>query len=183
MDFEDRPLQRQGHHQALIEDITLPTADDFPQFGVDDPFEIGPSGDIGSSDFRDVDLGINWGDEQNEKSDAMSVDGSIGVGRDAGIHRDSLGPELLGDHLVDLDVLSHRSKSRDVSEQPFGAAMDIDPFPDVDLGDLGIGFDDIPPNFDETLNEQEGFNGRTPSQTRSPSRACMFFLHSSFFLC
>ncbi|KAF9481568.1 hypothetical protein BDN70DRAFT_854995 [Pholiota conissans] len=171
MDFEDRPVQKQGHHQAHIDDITLRTADDFTQFGANDPFEIGPSDGIGSQDFNDFDLGINWGDEQNEKSEQMSVDGSVGVGRDANVHRDSLGPDMFGDQGLDLDVLSHRSKSRDVSEQPFGAAMDVDPFPEVDLGDLGIGFDDIPANVNETFGEAEGFNGGTPGQTRSPSRA------------
>ncbi|KAF8967815.1 Rec8 like protein-domain-containing protein [Flammula alnicola] len=166
MDFEDRPLQRQGHHQAHVDDITLRTADDFHQFGDNDPFDIGPSDGIGSQDFNDLDLGIHWDDEQNEKSEAMSVDGSVGVGRDAQIHGDSFDSDLMRGHGlgVDLDVLSHRSKSRDVSEQPFGTAMDIDVFPDVDLGDLGIGFDDLPPDVGDV-------NGRTPSQTRSLSRA------------
>ncbi|PPQ89563.1 hypothetical protein CVT25_012235 [Psilocybe cyanescens] len=162
MDFEDRPLQRQGHHQAHIDDITLRTADDF-EFGMNDPFDIGPSDGIGSQDFNDVDLGIHWGDEQNDKSDAMSIQGSIGVGRDIQHHEDSIEPDLFGgnDFNADLDRMSHRSKSRDPSEQPFGG-MDVDTFPDVDLGDLGIGFDDPP---------AEDINGRTPSETRSLSRA------------
>ncbi|CAA7259293.1 unnamed protein product [Cyclocybe aegerita] len=167
MDFEDRPLQRQGHHQAHVDDITLRTADDF-QFGENDPFDIGPSDGIGSQDFNDLDLGINWDDEgarasePNAKSDMMSVDGSVGVGRDAQI-RDSIGPDFLGGDPFggDFDAFSHRSKSRDPSEQPFGDAMDIDPLPEVDLGDLGIGFDDLPP-----VDPHE----RTPSQTRSVSR-------------
>ncbi|KAF8161012.1 Rec8 like protein-domain-containing protein [Crassisporium funariophilum] len=169
MDFEDRPLQRQGHHQAHIDDITLRTADDFQQFDVNDPFDIGPSDGIGSQDFNDVDLGIHWGDEegngldQNDKSDMMSVDESVGVGRDAVNNRLSLDYDLLGGHGLDAgqDALSYRSKSRDFSEQPFGAAMDIDTFPEVDLGDLGIGFDDLP------LDNME----RTPGQTRASSRA------------
>ncbi|KAH9485323.1 Cohesin subunit rad21 [Psilocybe cubensis] len=160
MDFEDRPLQRQGHHQAHVDDITLRTADDF-EFGMNDPFDIGPSDGIGSQDFNDVDLGIHWGDEQqNDKSDAMSIQGSIGVGRDIQHHEEEL--DLFGgnDFNADLDRMSHRSKSRDVSVQPFGG-MDID-LPDLDLGDLGIGFDDPPP---------ADINGRTPSETRSLSRA------------
>lgn len=167
MDFEDRPLQRQGHHQAHIDDITLRTADDFHQFGANDPFDIGPSDGIGSQDFNDLDLGIHWGDDQNDKSEVLSMQDSVGVGRDAQIHRDSLEPDVIRAHQLgaDLDMLSHRSKSRDLSEQPFQSAMDIDVFPDVDLGDLGIGFDDLPP---QDYNDNE----RTPSQTRSPSRAC-----------
>ncbi|KIM45031.1 hypothetical protein M413DRAFT_327562 [Hebeloma cylindrosporum] len=166
MDFEDRPLQRQGHHQAHIDDITLRTADDFHQFGANDPFDIGPSDGIGSQDFNDLDLGIHWDDEQNDKSEVLSMQDSVGVGRDAQIHRDSLEPDVMRAHQfgADLDILSHRSKSRDLSEEPFQSAMDMDIFPDVDLGDLGIGFDDLPP---QVYNDNE----RTPSQTRSPSRA------------
>lgn len=163
MDFEDRPLQRHGHHQAHIEDITLRIADDY-QLGVNDPFEIGPSDGIGSQDFNDLDLGIHWGDEQNDKSDMMSMGGSVGVGREAQDYGNDIEPTLFGEHglNMDLDILSHRSKSRDPSEQPFGPGMDIDTFPEVDLGDLGIGFDNPP----------DGVNEKTPSQTRSPSRAC-----------
>lgn len=161
MDFEDRPLQRQGHHQAHVDDITLRTTDDF-QFGQNDPFDIGPSDGIGSQDFNDVDLGIHWGDEL-DKSDALSVRDSIGVGRDVQ-HEGSIEPDLFGGNGFnpDLELLSHKSRSRDPSEQPFGSAMDIDIFPEVDLGDLGIGFDDPPLDT----------NGRTPSATRSLSRAC-----------
>ncbi|KDR75442.1 hypothetical protein GALMADRAFT_249501 [Galerina marginata CBS 339.88] len=160
MDFEDRPLQRQGHHQAHIDDITLRTADEF-QLGVNDPFDIGPSDGIGSQDFNDLDLGIHWGDEQNDKADLLSVGESVGIGRDAQ-HREVSIDDLLGGHgyNADLDLLSHRSKSRDISEQPFGN-MGMDTFPDVDLGDLGVGFDNPPVDM----------NIRTPSQARSPSRA------------
>lgn len=91
----------------------------------------------------------------------MSVDGSVGVGRDADFsRRESIGSQFLDKNAMDIDdVLSHRSKSRDLSEQPFG--MDID-FGPVDLGDMGIGFD---------LDGQ-----KTPGQTRS-SRACKSLLH------
>lgn len=93
----------------------------------------------------------------------MSVHDSIGVGRDVQ-HEGSVEPDLFGGNgfNVDLDLLSHKSRSRDPSEQPFGPAMDIDTFPDVDLGDLGIGFDDPP------LDN----NGRAPSAVQSLSRAC-----------
>ena len=166
MDFEDRPLQRQGHHQAHVDDITLRTADDFHPFDVNNPFDVGPSDGIESGDFNELDIGIDWGGgeeangiDPNDKLDMISLDESVGVGRDAGQHRDSLGQDLLARHdmLVDPDLLSHASKSRDNSEQPFDAAMDVD----VDMN-LGIGFDDIP------LDVMEN----TPGQTRSSSRAC-----------
>jgi cohesin complex subunit SCC1 len=145
MDFEERPMREQGHHQAHIEDITLPSANNFDQFGAIDPFDIGPSDGIGSQDFGDLDLGINWGDEPVRQSDAMSVDGSVGVGRDAPNVDDSFDlPHLNGIHKDDnLDMISQRSRTRELSEQPFLPPLDMD-FPDfegMDLGDLGIGFD------------------------------------------
>ncbi|KAF8894892.1 Rec8 like protein-domain-containing protein [Gymnopilus junonius] len=162
MDFEDRPLQHHGHHQAHVDDITLRTADDY-QLGISDPFDIGPSDGIGSQDFNDLDLGIQWDDERNDKSEMMSLGGSVGMGREAQDFGNDIEPALLGEHglNMDLDILSHRSKSRNASEQPFAAGMEIDTFPEVDLGDLGIGFGNPP----------DDFNNKTPSQTRSPSRA------------
>ncbi|KAF8813602.1 hypothetical protein BYT27DRAFT_7180353 [Phlegmacium glaucopus] len=163
MDFEDRPLQRQGHHQAHVDDITLRTADDFHPFDVNNPFDVGPSDGIESGDFNELDIGIDWGGgeepngiDANDKSDMISLDESVGVGRDAGQHRDSLGAELLARHdmLLDPDLLSHASKSRENSEQPFDTAMDVDL-------NLGIGFDDM------LLDVMEN----TPGQTRSSSRA------------
>jgi cohesin complex subunit SCC1 len=148
VDFEDRPLQNQRQHQAHVDDITLRTADDF-QLGVGDAFNIGPSDGIGSQDFNDLDLGIDWDGEPNNSAngneDLMSVGGSVGVGRDAQIGRDSLGP--LSAHVYgsegDFDAISRRSKSREVSV-PLDMAMDID-LPDlsVDLAELGVGFDEI----------------------------------------
>jgi len=159
MDFEDRPLQRHGHYQAHIDDITLRPADNF-QLGVDDPFELGPSDGIGSQDFNDLDLGIHWEDEQIDKSVASSAEESVGVGRrDAHFHENSIDIDLAGNHdfNMDMDMLSQRSKSRAPSE------MEIDAFQDVDLGDLGIGFDDSPP-LDHS--------GREPSERQFSSRAC-----------
>jgi cohesin complex subunit SCC1 len=150
MDFDDRPLQRQGHHQAHVDDITLRTADDFQLGSVEDAFDIGPSDGIGSQDFNDLDLGIDWDgeprNEPNDRSDMMSVDGSIGVGRDAQIGRDSLEPgHILGNgYGAELDAFSQREKSREVSEVPFGMDMNLDPPDGVDLTVLGVGFDDIP---------------------------------------
>lgn len=144
MDFEERPVREHGHHQAHIEDITLPSANNFDHFGAMDPFDIGPTDGIGSQDFADLDLGINWGAEPVQNSDAMSVDGSVGVGRDAGsVHESFDLPHLNGIKGDKSDLHSIRSFSRDPSEQPLLPAMDMD-FPDfggMDLGDLGIGFD------------------------------------------
>lgn len=170
MDFEDRPVQSHGHHQAHIDDITLRTVNDFQDFDLDDPFNLGPSDGIGSQDF-DVDLGLRWDPEPlNEdgsvREDAMSVDGSIGVGRDAAGHRDSIHSHLLGRKSVDvdMDILSNRSKTRELSEHPFDVDVDMDlpDFGGVDLGDFGIGFDPPP---------QENMD-KTPGQTRASSRAC-----------
>ncbi|KAG5735638.1 Cohesin subunit rad21 [Termitomyces sp. T112] len=167
VDFEDRPIQPQGHHQADIHDITLRTVNDFQDFDLEDPFGIGPSDGIGSQDF-DVDLGLDWDaapEKDGNKADEMSINGSVGVGRDAGSRRDSINSHLLGRNGmdIDMDILSNRSKSREPSEHPFDADVNMD-FPDLagmDLGDFGIGFDDLP------LAENE----RTPGQTRASSRA------------
>lgn len=170
IDFEDRPLQPQGHHQAHIEDITLRTAEDFGQFDLNDPFDIGPSDGIGSHDFNDVDLGIGWDEparaSEGEGNEDMSVDESVGMARDAPPRRDSVDSHLLRrDPMeLDFDLLSNKVQSRAVSEHPFAPDVNMD-FPDfggMDLGDFGIGFDEIPP--------QEREN--TPGQTRSSSRAC-----------
>jgi cohesin complex subunit SCC1 len=159
-----------------VDDITLRTVDDFQQFDFNDPFDMGPSDGIGSQDFHDVDLGINLDDEPivsrtaKDNDDHMSIDDSIGVGRDMQSRRDSIQSHLLGrnEMNIDIDLFSNKSKSRGGSEQPFGGDMDID-FPELagmDLGDLGIGFDDIPR---ENLEQ-------TPGQTRESSRACKWIL-------
>ncbi|TRM69555.1 Rec8 like protein-domain-containing protein [Schizophyllum amplum] len=171
-DFEVQPLVASGQHQARIDDITLRT-DNLMDFSDPMNLDIGPSDGIGSQDF-DVDLGIDWGDEfggeqgRNEE-DSMSMDGSVGVGR-----RDSMAPSRLSmDSRFaggrDGDLLSQRSRSRDPSEHPFGGdMMDVDmDMPDlgtVDLGDLGVGFDDQPML---PIDDQE----KTPGQTRGSSRA------------
>jgi cohesin complex subunit SCC1 len=160
MDFDDRPMQRQGHHhQAHVDDITLRTVDVFQLAGVDDAFEIGPSDGIGSQDYNDVDLGIDWDgeprNEPNDRSDMMSVDGSVGVGRDAYIGRDSLEPgHIFGNgYGVEFDAFSQREKSREASEAPSGMDMNLD-IPDlgVDLAEFGIGFDDVHPAEESVLD-------------------------------
>ncbi|TFK68712.1 hypothetical protein BDN72DRAFT_841510 [Pluteus cervinus] len=167
LDFEDRPLQPQGHHQAHVDDITLRTADEYGQLDLADGFDIGPSDGIGSHDFNAVDLGINWGNEPLSSSsqvgehDAMSVDESIGVGRDAGHRPGSVDGQFTMRN--SLDNFSLKGPSRPASEEPFAIDVDMDlpDFGGMDLGDLGIGFEPIP------IPEQEG----TPGQTRSSSRA------------
>jgi cohesin complex subunit SCC1 len=132
-------------------DITLATADGF-EFDLDDPgygFDLGPSDGIGSHDYDDVDLGLDFGD--GLESVEMGRDGPASNAR-----RDSIDSHLLGKG-GDLDLLSN--KSREASENPFGADMnmDIDFGPDVGGMDIDLGLD---------------FGGHTPGQTRSPSRAC-----------
>lgn len=173
IDFEDRIAEPQGHHVARQADITLQTAEDF-QFDLDDPgygFDLGPSDGIGSQDFGELDLGLDFGDGPVSAQDGTSVaDGSVEVGREAPMPRsarESLDSAMIGRGRAadkDLDVFSYRS--REASEHPFATDMDIDmPFgPDVagaDL-DLGLDFGDGPPS------ERE----KTPGQTRSPSRMC-----------
>ncbi|KAF9227373.1 hypothetical protein BS17DRAFT_462278 [Gyrodon lividus] len=171
IDFEDRIAEPQGHHVARQADITLQTAEDF-QLDLDDPgygFDLGPSDGIGSQDFGELDLGLDFGDGPVSIRDSVSVvEGSVEVGRDAPTPRsarESLHSAMMGRGAdKDLDVFSYRS--RELSEHPFGADMDVDmPFgPDIDIGgadfDLGIDFGDHPPA------ERE----KTPGQTRSPSR-------------
>jgi cohesin complex subunit SCC1 len=146
---------------------------DFQDFDLD-PFDVGPSDGIGSQDF---DLDITWDNEPDAggsaRDDLMSVDDSIGVGRDAPGRRDSIHSHLLGRTGVDddMDILSHRSKTREPSEHPFDVDVDmgLPDFEGVNLEDLGIGFDDVP--------AQEPIE-RTPGQTRASSRAC-----TSLFAC
>ncbi|KIK67116.1 hypothetical protein GYMLUDRAFT_37150 [Collybiopsis luxurians FD-317 M1] len=164
-DFEDRPAPAHGQHQAHINDITLPPTDTFEPLDFDNNnFDLGPSDGIGSQDF--FDLGVDFGDapllSEKSEDESMSVDGSVGVGRDAASHRDSIADQFMD---VDgkFDTFSQRSRTRELSEHPFGADMNIDmpEFGDVDLGDIGIGFDPVPVDVVE----------KTPAQSRSPSRA------------
>ncbi|KAI9569640.1 Rec8 like protein-domain-containing protein [Boletus coccyginus] len=171
IDFEDRIAEPHGHHVARQADITLQTAEDF-QLDLDDPgygFDLGPSDGIGSQDFGELDLGLDFGDGPVSVRDGTSVvDGSVEVGRDAPTPRsarESLDSAMLGRGRAadkDLDAFSYRS--REASEHPFGAEMDIDmPFgPDVLGADLDLGLD-----FGDGLPAQRE---KTPGQTRSPSR-------------
>jgi len=138
-------------------DITLTAADDF-NLDLDDPgygFDLGPSDGIGSHDYEDVDLGLDFGD--GLESVEMGRDGPASHAR-----RESMDSNLLGKGDVngDLDMMSH--KSREGSENPFGAEMnmDLDFGPDLGGMDIDLGLD---------------FGGQTPGQTRSPSRACELY--------
>jgi len=172
--LDGRTLQITGQHQARVDDITLRTADDFQRFDGIDDFDLGPADGIGSQDFNDLDLGINWGDEpqtNSEKDQQMSVDGSIGVGRDLVSRAESVASHLIGrKHTLDIDLLSHASRSRAPSEHPFEAGMDVD-MTDVDLGDFGIGFD-APMVIDTAIEPIAEHAEKTPEETRSLSRAC-----------
>jgi cohesin complex subunit SCC1 len=175
IDFEDREIQPQGHHMARQADITLATADDL-QFGVDDGgygFDLGPSDGIGSQDYE-VDLGLTFGDEpatprERSEGDDMSVE----VGRDAApprAARESLDSHLLGKGGDEPEMLSHHSRAP--SEHPFGNDMDFGFGPEEGLNiDLDLDFGDRP------ISE----GGKTPEQTRSPSRACMYRFCSETF--
>lgn len=117
---------------------------------------------IGSQDF---DLGINFGPDDNMMDeDTFSVDGSVGVGRDAVIG-DDFPSHLMRNGDMDHDFISNHTKSREPSEFPFDNDMNIDMpnFDDVNLGDMGISFD---------LPDLPAEGERTPGQARSPSRAC-----------
>lgn len=143
MDFEEQPVRQHGHHQAHIEDITLPSANNFDQFGGIDPFDVGPSDGIASQDFDDFDLGIGF-EAEPIPSDGMSVDGSVGVGRDAMSVHESFDMSLMNGvkKNIDLDMQSIRSQSRALSEAPYMAPLDDFPdFEGMDLGDMGITFD------------------------------------------
>jgi len=164
IDFEDRIAEPQGHHVARQADITLQTTDDL-HFDLDDPgygFDLGPSDGIGSQDFGELDLGLDFGD-----GPVSVVDGSVEVGRDAPTPRsprESLDSRMFGKGGEGDDFFSHIS--REPSEHPFGADMDVDMGFGLDTGgmdiDLGIDFGD------GVLSERE----KTPEQTRSPSRMC-----------
>lgn len=185
MDFEPR-VAASGQHLARSADITLSNANDF-QFDFDAPdygFDLGPSDGIGSQDFEELDLGLDFGDgpvapaaseqqrgQSEEADDTMDVE----IGRDAAPPRnirESLGSHLLGDRRDDLDLLSHRSREG----SQLGDMNDFGPdIGDVEL-DLGLDFGDQPfqppepePEQDQAFDqpfEQE----KTPQLT--PSRAC-----------
>ncbi|KAJ7045454.1 Rec8 like protein-domain-containing protein [Mycena alexandri] len=153
LDFEDRPLAPQGHHQANADDITLRTADAFQNYDANDPFDIGPSDGIGSQDFLDLDdLGLTF--DPHDDNENMSVDGSVGVGRDLPVIDDSFDAQFMpnnGD--MDMDIFSNHSKSRGGSEHPFNADIN----PDIDMPDIELPGD----NYDRE---------KTPGPSRS-SRA------------
>lgn len=76
----------------------------------------------------------------------MSVDGSVGVGRDAATGRDSLEARhvLEDSYGAELDAVSQGERGREASEAPFDMDLDAPDF-SLDLRAFGVGFDDIPP--------------------------------------
>ncbi|KIK27723.1 hypothetical protein PISMIDRAFT_674633 [Pisolithus microcarpus 441] len=163
IDFEDRIAEPQGHHVARQADITLQTADEF-QLDLDDPgygFDLGPSDGIGSQDFGELDLGLDFGD-----GPVSVVNGSVEVGRDAPTPRsarESL-ESMMGRGTEKDDIFSHVSRA--ASEYRFSVDRDVDmPFgPDIggmDV-DLGLDFGDGP------LSEPERMRTRSPSRMSSP---------------
>lgn len=178
MDFEERPIQPGGQHIARTADITLAAADDF-QFDLDDPgygFDLGPADGIGSQDY-DLDLGLDFGDgpvsvHEHDRSSQIEDDSmSVGVGRDAALSRalrESLGSHLLGPQGGDADFDLMSNRSREPSEHPFGADMnmDLDFGPDIGGMDLDLGLD----FGDKPLSEH------APTPRLTPSRACVSFV-------
>ncbi|KAI6094464.1 Rec8 like protein-domain-containing protein [Pisolithus croceorrhizus] len=74
IDFEDRIAEPQGHHVSREADITLQTADEF-QLDLDNPgygFDLGPSDGVGSQDFGELDLGLDFGDGPVASSTELS---------------------------------------------------------------------------------------------------------------
>ncbi|PFH47335.1 hypothetical protein AMATHDRAFT_67921 [Amanita thiersii Skay4041] len=150
VDFEYQALsldERHGHHQAHIDDITLRTADDLQHMDLNDPFDVGPSDGIGSQDFPDVDLGIDWGNEHHETEDNISFDGSLGVARDALPREASVDLEFKAREALDLETVLAEKSLDSPRNLNHGDIMELDlpTFEGVDLGELGVGFD-VPQN-------------------------------------
>ncbi|KAI0339813.1 hypothetical protein BDW22DRAFT_1486520 [Trametopsis cervina] len=158
INYEERPIQPGGQHIARTADITLASAADFQyDLGFDD---FGPP-DIGSNDFDELDLDLDFGDglvsirggsvvPRSEAEESMEME----VGRDAAPQRparESMASQLLGRRGMDsdLDILSYHS--RDPSEQPFAADMSLDLHPELGELDLGLDFGDL----DRALSEHD----------------------------
>jgi cohesin complex subunit SCC1 len=171
-----------GQHIARTADITLATAEDFQyDLGFDD---LAPP-HIGSNDFEELDLGLDFGDGPvsvragsvmtRSEEDSMEVE----VGRDAAPvrnARESLGSQLLGrrDMDIDLDVLSYRS--REASEHPFAADMSIDLHPELGELDLGLDFGDIERPDESVMDLDPQRTPRLTPPELTPSRASESFL-------
>lgn len=123
---------------------------------------MGPSDGIGSEDYE---LGLTFGDEATTPRVPSEADDlSVEVGRDAApprAARESLDLHLLGQGVEELELLSHHSRAP--SENPFADDLGFGFGPEDGLNiDLDLDMDDHP------LSE----GGKTPEQTRSPSRFC-----------
>ncbi|KAI6137801.1 Rec8 like protein-domain-containing protein [Pisolithus thermaeus] len=131
IDFEDRIAEPQGHHVSREADITLQTADEF-QLDLDNPgygFDLGPSDGVGSQDFGELDLGLDFGDGL-----VSVINGIVEVGRDAPIPwsaRESL--ESMMGRGTDKDEIFSRVSGA-ASEFRFSVDRDVDmPF-GLDIG-------------------------------------------------
>jgi cohesin complex subunit SCC1 len=115
---------------------------------------------------------LSFGDPETPRERSEADDMSVEVGRDAAplrAPRESLDSHLLAQGADELDLLSHHSRAP--SEHPFADDMGFGFGPEDGLNiDLDLDFDDHPVS--------EG--GKTPGQTRSPSRACTSRVHSHF---
>ncbi len=104
-----------------------------------DLFDVGAAEGIGSQDFQDIDLGINWDDERYHGSrDDMS---SLGIGRDAS-PRASVNSYIGGLAGKPDSFLSARSPDHASANLQHGDAFDVEfsTFEGVDLGEFGVGF-------------------------------------------
>ncbi|KAF8622372.1 hypothetical protein AX15_007101 [Amanita polypyramis BW_CC] len=139
LDFERHSQPFIGHHQARVDDITLHTMDNFQQFDAD-PFDVGLHDGIGSQDFHDIDLGINWDDRRyHGNRDDIS---SLGVGRNAS-PRTSINSYIEGNVKKPVSLLNDRSPGHSSADFQNKDALDLElpTFESVDLGEFGVGFD------------------------------------------
>lgn len=175
IDFQQRPIQPVGQHIARSADITLAAAEDF-QFDFEGPgFDDLDPHAIGSQDFEDLELGLDFGDgvvsvrarsrsiarASSEADESMDIE----YGRDAAVARhpreslDSYLMERRGAEEMDIDAPSYRS--REPSLHPFGDDDLGLGGEDINLEDLAIGFDVPPP-------ELEQVPALSPSRASSP---------------
>ncbi len=138
LDHERYPQHSTGNHQAHVDDITLHPMDNLQHLDID-LFDVGAAEGIGSQDFQDIDLGINWDDERYHGSrDDMS---SLGIGRDAS-PRASVNSYIGGLAGKPDSFLSARSPDHASANLQHGDAFDVEfsTFEGVDLGEFGVGF-------------------------------------------
>jgi cohesin complex subunit SCC1 len=160
-----RPAITGPQHIVRKGDVTLNEdySIDFNEPG--DGLTLGPLGGIGSQDFLDDDLGIDFGDRAplgGIEDDSMEVE--IGR-RDTEMLRSARqsmeAASQLGGNDVDLERLSERSEGHPTfGDDSFDPGFGDD--------DLGITFDlPVLPDIDPATDRE-----KTPGQFREDSRAC-----------